>query len=184
MTIQTLVRIETYNNKVIELMQIDREYRIDSRQVAPGLNLQHESFMKTLSAYQAELEHFGVFRLEIGKPPKGSQGGRPETYALLNRNQVLFVITLSKNTKPVIQWKMAIIDALDQLEKQPRPYVVSAKIAEAGPKLSYLHHCVLEHYRPGLSYRQLGELIGVGKDKAGNLLKELRNWGFLPNEPQ
>lgn len=51
-------------------------------------------------------------------------------------------------------------------------------------KLTYLHRRVLEHYQPGVGYRQLGELIGVGKDKAGDLIKELRNWGFLPNEPQ
>lgn len=51
-------------------------------------------------------------------------------------------------------------------------------------KLTYLHQRVLEYYQPGLGYRQLGDLIGTGKDKAGDLIKDLRNWGFLPNEQQ
>ena len=46
-------------------------------------------------------------------------------------------------------------------------------------KLTSLHHQVLEHYQPGTGYRQLGEIIGVGKDKAGELIKDLKKWGFI-----
>jgi hypothetical protein len=57
------------------------------------------------------------------------------------------------------------------------------KLAEQNEhKLTHLHRQVLEHYRPSVSYRQLGELIGVGKDKAGDLVKELRKWGFLEED--
>jgi hypothetical protein len=50
-------------------------------------------------------------------------------------------------------------------------------------KLTHLHRQVLEHYRSGLGYRHLGELIGVGKDKAGELVKDLKKWGFLKEGP-
>lgn len=105
------------NNRVIDLLQVGEEYRIDSRKVAEGIDIEHETLVKTLRTYQDKLEYWGVIRFEIGKPPKGSAGGRPETYAMLNRNQVLFTITLSRNTEQVVDWKMALIDALDQLEK-------------------------------------------------------------------
>jgi hypothetical protein len=49
-------------------------------------------------------------------------------------------------------------------------------------KLTTLHRRALEHYQPNLGYRQLGELIGVGKDKAGDIIKELKKWGFLKED--
>jgi phage regulator Rha-like protein len=118
LSIQTLIRIETADNEVFDFLQVGEGYRIDSRDVAPGIGIEHKHFIETLRTYQAQLEHFGVVPFETAKPPKGSAGGRPETYVMLNRNQVLFAITLSRNTEQVVMWKMALIDALDQLEKQ------------------------------------------------------------------
>ena len=115
MTIQTLMRIETHNNKVIDFLQVDKEYCVDSRIVATGLGLEHESLMKTIFTYQPRLERWGILRFQIGEI-KGR--GQPEKYVLLNHNQILFTITLSRNTPEVLDWKEAIIDALDQLEKQ------------------------------------------------------------------
>ncbi len=51
-------------------------------------------------------------------------------------------------------------------------------------RLTSLHHQALEHYRPGIGYRPLGELIGVGKDKAGELVKDLKKWGFIEEEAE
>ena len=42
--------------------------RIDSRIIAEMLDIQHESFIKTLDNYQHDLATFGVFRFQIGKP--------------------------------------------------------------------------------------------------------------------
>ena len=49
-------------------------------------------------------------------------------------------------------------------------------------KLTTLHRQALEHWQPGISYRDLGEKISVGKDKAGELIKELKKWGFLKDD--
>lgn len=121
MAIRTLIQIEAHNNQVIELLQVGEEYRIDSRAVAPGIGIKHQTFLETLQKYQEELDHFGFFRFETEKTTEDEQGrGRPSTYVLLNRNQVLFAITLSRNTEQVVKWKLALIDALDQLDKQQR----------------------------------------------------------------
>jgi hypothetical protein len=46
-------------------------------------------------------------------------------------------------------------------------------------RLSPLLHQALAVYEPGMTYRQLGDLLGVGKDKAGEMLKELRKRGLI-----
>ncbi|HEX9503841.1 MAG TPA: Rha family transcriptional regulator [Patescibacteria group bacterium] len=131
MGIQNIVRVETQNNKVIDFLQVGTEYRIDSRIVAKGLDLEHLPFRRLLEKYQFQLEHFGkvdfqnqangITDVESQLFENQQRGrGRPEMYVLLNRDQVLFAITLSRNTEEVIEWKMALIDALSQLEKQVR----------------------------------------------------------------
>lgn len=63
------------------------ESRIDSRQMAEMLDVQHDNFMQTLEKQESSLKELGVFLFQTGKPKKGSKGGRPEKYLLLNENQ-------------------------------------------------------------------------------------------------
>lgn len=134
MSIQTIVKIETKNNQVIELLQIGQEYCIDSRNVAPGLGIEHKSFIETLRTYQEQLEYFGSLPFETAVR-KREIGATQQTYAMLNRNQVLFAITLSRNTDQVIGWKMALIDALDQLDQQVKAKQPKARQKQvAAPK--------------------------------------------------
>jgi FtsK/SpoIIIE family len=49
-------------------------------------------------------------------------------------------------------------------------------------RMTHLHRRALEHYQPNIGYRRLGELIGVGKDKAGDLLRDLVKWGLIEQE--
>lgn len=116
-TIQTLVRIETRFNQVIELLQVGSEFRIDSRQVAPGIGIDHSELLEALRTYQTQLEHFGSLPFETAVR-KREIGATHETYVMLNREQVLFAITLSRNTPQVVQWKMALIDALRELDER------------------------------------------------------------------
>lgn len=99
----------TENNITVTIKRDDS--RIDSRIIATALGIQHESLIKTLETYQAELAAFGVFRFEIGKPSKGTKGGRPEKFAMLNEDQFIFAITLSRNTPQAVAAKQAIVKA-------------------------------------------------------------------------
>lgn len=118
MSIQALVRVEA-TGEVFDFLQVGEEYRIDSRAVAPGIGVEHKSFIETLRTYQTELEHFGLMPFETAAVKTAeSRGTKYQTYVMLNRNQVLFAITLSRNTEQVVMWKMALIDALSQLEQQ------------------------------------------------------------------
>jgi phage regulator Rha-like protein len=109
---------QSNDNIAIQLLQMDGKVLVDSRILAKGIDVEHESFMKTIYTYQSELERFGVIRFEIGKPPKGSVGGRPEKYAILNRNQAGVTTSLSRNTPQVVCFKVDLFEAIDKLERE------------------------------------------------------------------
>src|SRR5260370_16844595 len=100
MGIQNIVRVETQNNKVIDFLQVGTEYRIDSRIVAKGLDLEHLPFRRLLEKYQFQLEHFG--KVDFQNQANGitdvesrlfqnqqTLTGRPQIYFLLNLNHVI-----------------------------------------------------------------------------------------------
>jgi hypothetical protein len=109
-------------NRAIELMKIGDEILIDSRIVAKGIEIEHRYFIRLLRKYQNRLENFGFLRFENAKTTPDEQGrGRPEIYALLNRNQIGFAITLSKNTEEAVNFKFDLIEALDIATRPLRP---------------------------------------------------------------
>lgn len=119
-------------NTAIQLLQLDGEILVDSRIVAKGIGVTHKAFMETLRTYQSELEEFGILRFETAKPQEVSAfetakpqekkvGGRPETYAKLNRNQSGVAISFSRNTKEVVRFKVDLFKAIDQLEQKIIP---------------------------------------------------------------
>jgi len=97
------------------VMADDHIPRIDSRLVAKSLSIEHESFMRTLHTYQAELGELGILRFEIGEI-KGR--GQPERYTLLNEDQAIFAATLSRNTRQVVAFKLQLTKAFSQARRQ------------------------------------------------------------------
>ena len=61
-------------NELIHIHNQGPELRADSREVAKAFGIQHESLVKLITNHEPQLEQLGVFRFEIGKPPKGSEG--------------------------------------------------------------------------------------------------------------
>lgn len=102
----------------IEAVQKGDRLVVDSRLVADNLGIEHETFMRTIKKYEARIEQrFGVIRFEIGKPPQGSQGGRPEKFAWLDEDQSMFLMTLSRNTDQVVECKANLVEAFSRARK-------------------------------------------------------------------
>lgn len=95
----------------IALSMVKGEARVDTRALAEQLGNQHESVMKTLKTYPADFKTFGILRFEIGKPPAGSKGGRPEEFAFLNEDQCYLLLTYSRNTAKVRTLKINLVKA-------------------------------------------------------------------------
>ena len=88
---------------------------VDSRLIAESLGIEHESFVRTIKKHETKIEErFGVIRFEIGKPPEGSLGGRPEKFAWLTEDQSMFLMTLSRNTDQVIDCKANLVEAFSK----------------------------------------------------------------------
>lgn len=104
------------HNGIAVMFNQNQESSIDSRIVAEMLDIQHDNFIQTLEKHKDHLSDLGVFLFQTGKP-KGAKGGRPEKYALLNEDQFIFAVTLSRNTPKVVQAKLAIVKAFASARK-------------------------------------------------------------------
>ncbi len=102
----------------LEIQNLNGIQVIDSRIIAKGLNINHKSLMETINEYKEELETLGVLPFQTAKPPKGTKGGRPETFCYLNELQCTFVITLSRNSPEVVKFKLSLVVAFDSAKKE------------------------------------------------------------------
>jgi phage regulator Rha-like protein len=99
----------------IKLSSMKGEARVDSRVIAERLDIQHESFINTLSKYENELKELGLLRFEIGAVKiEGQRGTKHLKYALLNEDQAVFALTLSRNNPTVVACKLALTKAFKQ----------------------------------------------------------------------
>ncbi len=101
----------------IRLQTIKHESLVDSRIMAAHLGNQHKHTLKLIRCYQLQLETLGVMRFQNSKPIKGSKGGRPETYALLNEDQCYLVLTLCTNTEPAVALKLKLVNAFKEMRE-------------------------------------------------------------------
>ena len=101
----------------IRLQTIKHESLVDSRIMAAHLGNQHKHTLKLIRCYQSQLETLGVMRFQNSKPIKGSKGGRPETYALLNEDQCYLVLTLCTNTEQAVALKLKLVKAFKAMRE-------------------------------------------------------------------
>jgi len=85
----------------LELTVIEQEPRVDSRLMAERLGIQHKSFLETIRKHENKISDFGLLPFETEKVSLG----RPEVFTLLNEDQSIFVLTLSRNTDQVVLLK-------------------------------------------------------------------------------
>lgn len=95
----------------IKLVQKSGEMRVDSRLLAKRLNNSHLHSFELICNYQSDFEEFGSIQFGTEKPTKGSKGGRPFRYALLNEDQSYLLLTYSRNTTEVRNLKKALLKA-------------------------------------------------------------------------
>jgi phage regulator Rha-like protein len=90
---------------------------IDSRLVANGLEIQHKNLMETIRKYQEKLEKLG--RVAFETESLETKGGKQDfVFCYLNELQCNFVVTLSRNTEAVVDFKLGLVVAFDQAKKE------------------------------------------------------------------
>ncbi len=82
-----------------------------------------------------------------------------------------------------------LVPALEDLQPCATEPPAAATVAPpqplpSAPRLALELQKALDAWVPGMSYRDLGRAIGCGKDKAGELIEELRQRGLIPSKDQ
>lgn len=108
----------------------DGELVVDSRLVAARLNIQHESFMRTVDRYQTRIEaRFGHLRFEIGTVRNSVGAVNEVKYVLLTEPQATTLMTLSRNTEEVVDCKFDLVEAFEKAkellrQREPKPGIL------------------------------------------------------------
>ncbi len=119
-------------SQAIEIIHHEGTPRVDSRAIAVRLNIQHKNIMENINKYSEQFQVLGqlTFKTEVGKRKQG--GGNPKKYALLNEDQCVFLLTLSRNTEQVVQLKLDLTIAFKnarqsvQHAKSPAPILYTS----------------------------------------------------------
>ncbi len=95
---------------IVHLTGTNREPRVDSRDIARHLGIQHASAVRIITKYRDKFTRFGKLRFQIGKPTAVT-GGRPERFAMLNEDQAYLLLVLSRSTPRTAELKALLIEA-------------------------------------------------------------------------
>jgi phage regulator Rha-like protein len=93
------------------------ELVVDSRLIAAQLELQHESVIKTIKKYSANMQALGNLRFEIGTVTNSVGATNQVSFCYLNEKQCNMLIGLSKNTHLVVNALQALVIAFDKAKK-------------------------------------------------------------------
>ena len=104
----------------MELVYMDgkKEPYTTSEIIVECAELKHDTVQSLIRNHKDDLEVFGVFGFEIRKPSKGSLGGRPRKIYHLNEQQATLLITYLDNTKPVREFKVALVKAFFEMRDE------------------------------------------------------------------
>lgn len=91
--------------------------RIDSRIVAKALDVQHKNFLALIDKYKISIEeYFGVIVFET-RTFETAGGMQKTRIALLTKDQIIFLITMSRNTPRNVELKMRMVK---EMKRSPR----------------------------------------------------------------
>jgi phage regulator Rha-like protein len=98
-------------------LTIQEDLTVDSRVIAEHCEIEHEAAIRLLTTYQAEIEaELEPIRFQIGLGKPG-RGGKAPKFALLTEDQATALITLMRNTKPVVRFKVALTKAFSRAKQ-------------------------------------------------------------------
>lgn len=106
-------------------LAIRDDMTVDSRTIAEGCGVTHKAALQLLASHKAEIEN-ELGRVAFQMAPLATRGGAQEQrVAFLTENQATALITMFRNTKVVVRFKVALSkaygEAKNRLNQKPRP---------------------------------------------------------------
>ncbi|TAE71475.1 MAG: phage antirepressor protein [Bacteroidetes bacterium] len=103
----------------LEIQKLNGIQVVDSRIIAKGLNIKHRNLIETINKYQKQLEQLGLLPFETeAVKNEGARGTKYLSFYYLNELQCNFVVTLSRNTEEVVDFKLSLVIAFDNAKKE------------------------------------------------------------------
>jgi len=100
----------------LALKTFKQESRVDSRLLAVHLGNQHKPVMALIEKYAESFVPFGKVLFERA-PSTDSLTGQRERFALLNKDQAFFLLSLSRNNARVVGLKVKLIQAFSEARR-------------------------------------------------------------------
>lgn len=104
----------------MDLIQIKKEFRVDSRLLANQLDTRHRTILENIDKYTNELKSLNALPFETEKGIALASGGfaKATRYALLSEDQCYFILTLMRNNEKVVALKLKLVKAFRDARKQ------------------------------------------------------------------
>lgn len=114
------------------MLVLTGDLRVDSRDIAGALEVQHKNVMELIERHQSRFEVFGslAFETEVRPGQQISGGGLPSRFVSLNEDQCYLLLTFSRNTERVADLKVKLIELFREARK-PAQHQLPASYLEA-----------------------------------------------------
>lgn len=113
------------NNTSLVLLQ-NNQLVTTSEIIAQSIEVQHRNTLDLIKRYTGELEQLGLLAFQT-RVKRSDGKGEKTTYALLNEQQATFLISLSRNTPKVVEFKLALTKAFFEARNLLKQNAVEAK---------------------------------------------------------
>ena len=103
---------------------------VDSRLIAPMLDIEHKNLLANIRKYLTQIEQFGQVLFKTATVQNVVGAVNEVSFCYLNEDQAIFVMTLSRNTQKVVECKVKLVKAF----KEARARLNNIDIFEETPK--------------------------------------------------
>lgn len=110
------------SNTPLVLLTKDNQPVTTSEIIAEHLGIQHKNILQNIDKFSKELQTINPLAFQTLKGKPLPQGGFGKSYrvAILNEEQAAFVVTLSRNTPKVVEFKLALTKAFFEAKEYIR----------------------------------------------------------------
>lgn len=135
------------NNTSLVLLQ-NNQLVTTSLIIAERLDIQHKNILHNIDKFSKELQTINPLAFETRKGEPLPQGGYSKStrYALLTEEQAAFVITLSRNTPKVVEFKLALTKAFFEAREALNKSKVENKIEHQSYLKIFKDFCLQHNY--------------------------------------
>ena len=133
------------NNTSLVLLQ-NNQLVTTSEIIAQSIKVQHKNTLDLIKRYTCELEQLGSLAFQTRVKRIDQRGGEKTTYALLNEQQATFLISLSRNTPKVVEFKLALTKAFFEAREALNKIKVENKVEHQSYLKIFKDFCLQHNY--------------------------------------